>query len=156
MRRTRGGFTLIELLVVMAVIATLLSIAVPRYFIHLDRAREASLRESLAVMRDALDKYRADTGRYPESLQELADKHYLRRVPADPLLKMHAVWDLGFADSMAIICVQRAASELRVVDYIEDSRRALPSSANFRNTSSIASRTRTSGLFSRRPSALRT
>ena len=49
------------------------------------------------------------------------------RVPADPLLKMHAVWDLGFADSMAIICVQRAASELRVVDYIEDNRRALPS-----------------------------
>ena len=49
------------------------------------------------------------------------------RVPADPLLKMHAVWDLGFADLMSIICVQRAASELRVVDYIEDNRRALPS-----------------------------
>lgn len=92
MRRRRGGFTLIELLVVMAVIATLLSIAVPRYFIHLDRAREASLRESLAVMRDALDKYRADTGRYPENLQELADKHYLRRVPTDPLTNSSETW----------------------------------------------------------------
>ena len=62
MTRCKKGFTLIELLVVMSVIATLLTIAVPRYFQHLERAREASLRESLAVMRDAVDKYRADTG----------------------------------------------------------------------------------------------
>ena len=34
----KKGFTLIELLVVMSVIATLLTIAVPRYFQHLDRA----------------------------------------------------------------------------------------------------------------------
>jgi len=86
------GFTLIELLVVMSVIATLLTIAVPRYFQHLDRAREASLRESLAVMRDALDKYRGDTGRYPETLDELVAKRYLRRVPPDPITESTETW----------------------------------------------------------------
>lgn len=86
------GFTLIELLVVMSVIATLLTIAVPRYFQHLDRAREASLRESLAVMRDALDKYRGDTGRYPETLEELVTKRYLRKVPPDPITESTETW----------------------------------------------------------------
>ncbi len=92
MAARRRGFTLIELLVVMVVIATLLTIAVPRYFQHLDRAREASLRESLAVMRDALDKYRGDTGRYPESLDELVVKRYLRRVPPDPITESTETW----------------------------------------------------------------
>ena len=90
----KKGFTLIELLVVMSVIATLLTIAVPRYFQHLDRAREASLRESLAVMRDALDKYRGDTGRYPETLDELVTKRYLRRVPPDPITESTETWVL--------------------------------------------------------------
>lgn len=90
----KKGFTLIELLVVMSVIATLLTIAVPRYFQHLDRAREAALRESLAVMRDAVDKYRGDTGRYPETLEELVTKRYLRRVPPDPITESTESWVL--------------------------------------------------------------
>lgn len=92
MNTRKKGFTLIELLVVMSVIATLLTIAVPRYFQHLDRAREASLRESLAVMRDAVDKYRGDTGRYPETLDELVTKRYLRRVPPDPITESSETW----------------------------------------------------------------
>jgi general secretion pathway protein G len=92
MRSRKKGFTLIELLVVMSVIATLLTIAVPRYFQHLDRAREASLRESLAVMRDAVDKFRADTGRYPETLEELVTKRYLRKVPSDPITESTETW----------------------------------------------------------------
>ncbi|WP_428827801.1 type II secretion system protein [Azonexus sp. IMCC34842] len=90
----KKGFTLIELLVVMSVIATLLTIAVPRYFQHLDRAREAALRESLAVMRDAVDKYRGDTGRYPETLEELVTKRYLRKVPPDPITESTESWVL--------------------------------------------------------------
>lgn len=90
----KKGFTLIELLVVMSVIATLLTIAVPRYFQHLDRAREAALRESLAVMRDAVDKYRGDTGRYPETLEELVTKRYLRKVPPDPITDSAETWVL--------------------------------------------------------------
>lgn len=92
MNERRRGFTLIELLVVMAVIATLLTIAVPRYFQHLDRAREATLRESLAVMRDAIDKYRADLGRYPESLDDLVTRRYLRKVPPDPITESTESW----------------------------------------------------------------
>lgn len=92
MARGKSGFTLIELLVVMAVIATLLTIAVPRYFQHLDRAKEASLRESLAVMRDAVDKYRGDTGRYPETIEELVTKRYLRKVPPDPITESTESW----------------------------------------------------------------
>ena len=88
----KKGFTLIELLVVMSVIATLLTIAVPRYFQHLDRAREAALRESLAVMRDAVDKYHGDTGRYPETLEDLVTKRYLRKVPPDPITESTETW----------------------------------------------------------------
>jgi general secretion pathway protein G len=92
MTSARKGFTLIELLVVMSVIATLLTIAVPRYFQHLDRAREAALRESLAVMRDAVDKYRSDTGNYPETLEDLVTKRYLRKVPPDPITESTETW----------------------------------------------------------------
>lgn len=49
------------------------------------------------------------------------------RAPYDPMLKVHAIWDLGFSDSMAIILAQRLASEIRIIGYIEDSHRALPS-----------------------------
>jgi general secretion pathway protein G len=91
MKPTRG-FTLIELLVVMAIIATLLGIAAPRYFASLDRARDASLRETLFVMRDAIDKYYGDTGRYPDELDELVTKRYLRKLPADPVTDRVDSW----------------------------------------------------------------
>jgi general secretion pathway protein G len=88
------GFTLIELMVVMAIIATLLTIVTPRYFDHLDRAREAALRETLAVTRDAIDKFHADNDRYPTNLEELVDKRYLRQVPLDPITESRETWTL--------------------------------------------------------------
>lgn len=91
MRRQRA-FTLIELMVVMSIVALLLSIAAPRYFNHLERAREATLRQSLAVMRDAIDKFHGDTSAYPETLEELAQKRYLRAVPVDPLTDSTDTW----------------------------------------------------------------
>jgi general secretion pathway protein G len=90
-RRVRG-FTLIELLVVLAIVATLLSIALPRYFGSVDLAREAALRQDLQVMRDAIDKHHADVGRYPENLEELVSRHYLRRVPVDPFTERADTW----------------------------------------------------------------
>lgn len=86
------GFTLVELLVVMAIIAALLSLAVPRYFAAEDRARETALRHDLAVMREAIDRHHGDTGRYPESLQALVAKRYLRRVPPDPITGSIETW----------------------------------------------------------------
>jgi general secretion pathway protein G len=79
------GFTLIELLVVLAIIAVMLTLAVPRYFSQLQTAKEVVLRDNLKTMRDVIDKFYGDTGRYPDSLDELVDKHYLRTLPADPV-----------------------------------------------------------------------
>ena len=90
MRRT--GFTLIELLVALAIVALLLSVAVPRYFGGLTRAEEAVLKENLMLLRDAIDKHYADTGRYPAALEELASKKYLRAVPADPITQSAVTW----------------------------------------------------------------
>jgi general secretion pathway protein G len=86
------GFTLIELLVVMAIIATLLTIAVPRYFHSVEKSREAVLREDLSTMRDAIDKYYGDNGQYPEALETLVDKKYLRAIPVDPITETAATW----------------------------------------------------------------
>lgn len=88
----RSGFTLIELLVVLAVIATLLTIAMPRYFSSLDRSREAVLHQNLALLRDTLDKYYGDKGKYPGALEDLVNAKYLRRMPLDPITDSDATW----------------------------------------------------------------
>jgi len=90
--RPRSGFTLIELLVVMAIIALLLSLAIPRYFGSLERSKEAVLREDLFQLRDAIGKYYGDKGKYPESLDALASEKYLRKVPVDPITESTATW----------------------------------------------------------------
>jgi general secretion pathway protein G len=90
--RPRSGFTLIELLVVLAVIALLLTIAVPRYFGSLDRSKEAVLKEDLHQMRGAIDKYFGDKGKYPESLETLVTERYLRSVPVDPITEKKDSW----------------------------------------------------------------
>jgi general secretion pathway protein G len=86
------GFTLIELLVVLAILATLLTIATPRYFSSIDRSKEAVLKENLYQLRDAIGKYHADRGKYPESLDALATDKYLRKVPLDLITESAATW----------------------------------------------------------------
>ena len=86
------GFTLIELLTVMAIVALLLALALPRYFGHIDKSREVILKQDLAVMRDAIDKFYGDKGRYPESLDELVSSRYIRAVPIDPITEEPNAW----------------------------------------------------------------
>ena len=90
----RKGFTLIELIVVLAIIALLVAIVTPRYYRTVDNAREASLKTSLNVMRDAIDKFAADKGRYPESLDELMTRGYLRQIPEDPITGQKESWQM--------------------------------------------------------------
>ena len=90
--RAIAGFTLIELLVVMMIIATLLTLAVPRYFNSLERSKEAVLKENLFTVREALDKYYGDNGKYPDSLDMLVKKKYLRNLPFDPVTDSAETW----------------------------------------------------------------
>lgn len=95
MQRLRSrGFTIIELLVVMAALGLLLAIVAPRYTEHVDHARETVLRQNLAGLRDAIDKYYADRSRYPADLQELVRERYLRQVPLDPVTERIDSWVL--------------------------------------------------------------
>jgi general secretion pathway protein G len=83
--RTTRGFTLIEMLVVMTLIALLLTLAVPRYFSALDQGRLRVQQQNVATLRDAIDKFHADQGRYPDDLEEIVSKKYLRQIPLDPV-----------------------------------------------------------------------
>lgn len=89
-----AGFTLIELLVVLAIIAMLVTLAVPRYVRTLERSKEAVLKENLWTMRDALDKYYGDVGKYPDSLDDLVTKKYLRSIPVDPIADSASTWQV--------------------------------------------------------------
>ena len=86
------GFTLIEMLVVMAALGLLLAISAPRYAEHVDRAREVVLKQNLANVRDAIDKFRADRSRYPSDLNELVQQRYLRQLPLDPVTDRTDSW----------------------------------------------------------------
>jgi general secretion pathway protein G len=93
-QRFPSGFTLIELLVVLAIVSTLLLLVVPRYFQHLDAAKESVLRENLRITRDVIIKFYGDIGRYPNSLEELVERQYLRTVPIDPFTESATTWTL--------------------------------------------------------------
>lgn len=88
------AFTLIEMLVVMSIVALLLTIAVPRYFASVDKSKDTVLQENLRIIRISLDKFYADKGRYPENLDELVEKKYLRAVPMDPVTESNRNWIL--------------------------------------------------------------
>ena len=90
--RPSTGFTLIELLVVLAILMLLLTVAAPRYFTGVDRAKEAVLRQNLTVMREAVDKFYGDQSRDPYTLEELAERKYIRSVPVDPLTDSAKTW----------------------------------------------------------------
>jgi general secretion pathway protein G len=94
MRRKHQGFTLIELIVVMTIISLLLTLAAPRYFRSIDKSKETVLKANLFATRDALDKFHADTGKYPAELAELVEKRYLRTLPWDPITERSDSWVL--------------------------------------------------------------
>ena len=86
------GFTLIELLVVLGIVALMLTLAVPRYFPSIDKSKEVVLADNLRNLRAVIDQYYGDTGRYPDSLDQLVEKKYLRALPYDPVAESDAAW----------------------------------------------------------------
>lgn len=90
--RAQGGFTLIELLIVMTLIMILAGIALVQYTNSVQSAKETVLKTDLFRMRDAIDQYYADKGRYPQSLDALVSERYLREVPIDPITGRRDTW----------------------------------------------------------------
>lgn len=92
LKKNHKGFTLIELLIVIAIIGILASIAQPNFLKSRIRAQETSLQRSLFVMRDVIDQYYADHGKYPDDLESLTEEKYIRAVPIDPFTKSASTW----------------------------------------------------------------
>jgi general secretion pathway protein G len=94
-RRALGspdGFTLIEVLIVISIIGILVTLAQPSYHRAVTSAKEAALKEDLFILRDTIDQYYADNAKYPQTLNDLVEKRYLRRVPKDPITGSTETW----------------------------------------------------------------
>lgn len=88
------GFTLIELMITLSILALLITIVAPKYFKSVDRARDQVLIHQLATMREAIEQYHTDKGRYPESLDTLVKEKYLKQIPVDPITDRTTTWVL--------------------------------------------------------------
>ena len=97
--RSEAGFTLIELLIVIAIIGIISGIAVAQMRTAPIRAKEAVLKEDLFALRDVIDQYFADKGKYPESLDTLIEDGYLRKIPVDPFTQSADSWETVQAEA---------------------------------------------------------
>jgi general secretion pathway protein G len=95
----QAGFTLIEMLIVVAIIGIIAGIAAAQLRQTPVKAKEAVLKEDLYVLRDVIDQYFADKGKYPESLETLVEEGYIRRIPVDPFTQSSESWVTEEADS---------------------------------------------------------
>lgn len=96
-RSTDRGFTLLELMIVITIILILLSLGTGRYQQSVVRAKEAALKQDLAVMRQAIHQYTVDKQQAPQSLEDLVSAGYLREVPVDPFTQRKD-WEIVFED----------------------------------------------------------
>ena len=93
-----SGFTLMEMMIVMVLIVILAGIGLSVYGNSVQRAKEATLKEDLFRMRDAIDQYYADKNKYPGSLEDLVTEKYMRAVPQDPFTQSTDTWQTTMSD----------------------------------------------------------
>lgn len=94
LNRVKRGFTLIELLVVLAILALLVTMAAPSYIDRLDKAKESLLKQELQTVRESIDKFYVDQGKFPDTLEELVEKKYLSKLPHDPITEKDDTWEI--------------------------------------------------------------
>jgi general secretion pathway protein G len=100
-RQRESGFTLVELMVVMLIIAILAAVAIPSFEQSIRNAREAALKEDLHVMRDAIDSYTMDKNQAPQSLDDLVQTGYLKKIPEDPMTHSTDTWQTSSDDTLS-------------------------------------------------------
>jgi general secretion pathway protein G len=86
------GFTLVELLIVISLISILAAMGLVQYRNSVLSAKEGVLKTDLFRMRDAIDQYYADKGKYPSALDSLVSEGYMRKIPEDPITKSGDSW----------------------------------------------------------------
>lgn len=101
MRTRESGFTLVELMIVMLIISVLAAVAIPSFVGAIKNAREAALKEDLHVMRDAIDSYTMDKNKAPQSLDDLVQSGYLKKIPEDPMTHSRDTWVTSSDDTLS-------------------------------------------------------
>jgi general secretion pathway protein G len=117
------GFTLIELMIVVSIIMILIGIAAGMYQRSVVRAKEATLRSDLKVMREAIDHFTMDKEAAPQALEDLVNpqSQYLREIPTDPMTNAKD-WHVDFGDTV----MSPDQSTTGIVDVHSNSPKASP------------------------------
>ena len=122
-RLVARGFTLIELMIVVSIIMILIGIAAGMYQRSVVRAKEATLRSDLKVMREAIDHFTMDKEAAPQALEDLVNpqSQYLREIPTDPMTNAKD-WHIDFGDTV----MSPDQSTTGIVDVHSNSPKASP------------------------------